>query len=159
MAKLVSRPLTLLAGLLFGTAGIASVGECLDGSVTTIAGQVRTVEGGTIAAQPNARFTVAAVDEKGRIVTSQSTDDAFQLTVPNDHDYVLMVSTDGGALGPMVWGEDERPEFAARGERINLGCVGLNPSTGRAFALRELDLRRPLGPANGTSATFLITEE
>ncbi|MGD2063599.1 MAG: hypothetical protein PVF51_08475 [Nitrospirota bacterium] len=159
MSTPIHRPLTLLVGLLLGCFGSVSDGECLGGSMTTISGHVRAVEGGTISEQPNARFTVVAIDEQGRIVARESTDDAFHLTVPTGHDYVLMVSEEGGESGLMVWGDDERPEFAARGMSIDLGYIGLNSSTNRAFALRELDLRPAREAVIGADEPVLITEE
>jgi len=159
MATSIHRPGRLLVGLLLACAAWWSDGECLGEPETTIAGRVRAVDGGTISAQPNARFTVVAVDAEGHIVARQATDDAFRLTVPSDHDYVLMMSSDDGVFGVLVWGEQERPEFAARGVPIDLGCVGLNRDTSRAFALRELDLRPPRQAARGATEPVLVTEE
>jgi len=159
MATSIHRSRRLLVGLLLACIAWWSDGECLGEPETTIVGRVRAVDGGTISAQPNARFTVVVVDEAGNVVASQSTDDAFELTVPGDHDYVLMMSIDDGPFGLLVWGERERPEFAARGVLIDLGYVGFNRDTDRAVALRELDLRPPRQAARGVSEPVLVTEE
>lgn len=159
MVTTIHRPITLLVGLLLACMGWWSDGECADDSETTIAGRVRVVAGGTIPAHPNSRFTVMAIDEAGRIVARQSTDDAFRLTVPSDHDYVLIMSQGGSVFARLIWGEHERPEFAAHGPSLDLGYVGLNPDTHRAVALRELDLRPPRATENGAGEQFLITEE
>ena len=159
MATSIHRPGRLLVGLLLACAAWTGDGECLGEPETTIVGRVRAVDGGTISAQPNAWVTVVAVDAEGHIVARQATDDAFRLTVPSDHDYVLMISSDDGVFGVLVWGERERPEFAARGGPIDLGCVGLNRDTSRAFALRELDLRPPRQAARGASEAVLVTDE
>jgi len=144
MATSIHRPGRLLVGRLFACAAWSGVGGCLGEPEMTIGVSVRAVDGGTISAQPNARLTVSTVDEVGHVVAGQSTDDAFRLTAPSDHDYVLMMLSEDGVFGQLVWGEQERPEFAARGVPIDIGVV---------------DRRPPRHWDSGASEPLLVTEE
>jgi hypothetical protein len=153
------RYLAMAAGLLLGGAVVLPTpGASADTEPTTISGRVRVVEGGSVPDQPNADVTVTVVDGQGWIVATQSTGDAFQLAVPSDGDYALMISHDGEDLGVLVWGDDERSEFVARGGTIDLGYVGLNPTTRRAYALRELDLRAPRHRGDNAGSRFVREE-
>lgn len=105
-----------------------------------VIGHVREVTGAHLPSAPNTRVVAAAVDESGRIVASQVSDDAFRLRLPAGHAYSLLFTGADETVSTLIWG-DEVTTFRAEGETIDLGHVGINPTTHRCFALREIDLR------------------
>ena len=119
---------------------------------TIVTGHVREVTGARLPAAPNTQVIVAAVDESGRIVARQASDDAFRLQLPAGHTYSLLFTGEGDAVATLVWG-DEVTTFRAETGSIDLGWVGVNPTTHRCFALREIDLQ----PA--TTDMVVATEE
>lgn len=107
---------------------------------TTVTGHLRVVTGAHLSATPNTRMTVAAVDEAGRMVSRQAVDDAFRLQLVTGHTYSLRFTGEDETVATLVWG-DEATTFRAGASPIDLGWVGVNPTTHRGFALREVDLR------------------
>ncbi len=119
---------------------------------TTVTGHVREVTGARLPSAPNTRVVVAAVDESGRIVARQESDDAFSLQLPAGHAYSLLFTGGDETVSTLIWG-DEATTFRAEGGAIDLGHVGINPTTHRSFALREIDLR-PVA-----TDTVMVSEE
>jgi len=107
---------------------------------TIVTGHVREVTGARLPSAPNTQVVVAAVDESGRIVARQESDDTFRLQLPAGHTYSLLFTGEGETVATLVWG-DEVTSFHAKTGSIDLGWVGINPTTHRCFALREIDLR------------------
>lgn len=125
----------LITTLLLTATGAASAAEW-----TLVTGHVREVTGAYLPSAPNTRVVVAAVDESGRIVARQESDDAFRLRLPTGRAYSLLFTGADETVSTLIWG-DEVTTFRAEKVTIDLGYVGINPTTHRCFALREIDLR------------------
>jgi len=109
------------------------------GEPAIVTGHVREVTGARLPSAPNTQVIVAAVDELGRIVARQASSDLFRLALPAGHTYSLLFTGEDEAVSTLVWG-DEATTFRTEPGTIDLGWVGINPTTHRGFALRE-DLR------------------